>query len=249
MDIWSLTKGNEQFKPLMASVFRMVESQEQIATLGLVNNIYEQGVLEELIETTKSSNQEMYSNLHYLLKTPFRYPPLKYGSRFGTTFEQGIFYASLSMSTALAETAYYRFVFMLGPETPYPNVISSEYTAFSVAIKTNSAILLDQTPFNEYQETLTSPLNYGTTQRLGASMRGDGVEVFRYVSARDKEKGKNIGLFTPKAFCKPKPLHFSQWLCQSRLSEIGFLSIEDNKRFLFKQEDFWVDGMFPSPAV
>lgn len=249
MNIWATANGINEFKPLMANVFRLVESQEQIATLGLVNNIYEQGILEELIETTKSINQETCSNLHYLLKTPFRYPPLKYGSRFGTTFEQGIFYASLSISTALSETAYYRFVFMLGPEIPYPALISSEYTAFSVAIKTNKAILLDQPPFNQYHDILTSPISYQATQQLGEQMRQYGVEVFRYISARDKAQGKNIGLFTPHAFCKPKPSNYSQWLCQSKLTEIGFVSIENNKRVLFKQEDFWVDGLFPSPAV
>jgi hypothetical protein len=249
MDIWTLTNGKQHAKPLMANVFRLVESQEQNATLGLVSNIYEQGVLEELIESTKSSNQDMNRSLHYLLKTPFRYPPLKYGSRFGTTLEPGIFYASLTLSTALSETAYYRFVFLLGPETPYESVISSEYTAFSVGIQSNHAILLDQMPFEMYQDELTSPLCYQITQRLGSKMRDSGIEAFRYVSARDKEQGKNIGLFTPNVFCKPKPANLSQWLCQSKINEIGFVSINDNTRVLYKQEDFWFDGAFPSPAV
>lgn len=249
MDIWQALEGTAHIKSLMANIHRLVESQEQVATLSLVDDIYAQGVLEELLETTKAPDEYSHSNLHYLLKTPFRYPPLKYGSRFGTTFEQGIFYASLHISTALAETAYYRFVFMLGPEIPYEHVISSEYTAFSIAVKSDRAILLDETPFNDYEAILTSPTSYQATQMLGLAMRQQDVAMFRYISARDSNKGKNIGLFTPGVFCKPKPSNLTQWLCQTKLQEVGFISLEDNSRFLFKQEDFWVDGQFPSPAV
>ena len=60
-------------------------------------------------------------------------------------------------------------------------------------------------PFHVYQDQLTSTLCYQNTQRLGNKMRDSGIEVFRYVSARDKEKGKNIGLFTPNVFRILKP--------------------------------------------
>src|SRR5690349_12503378 len=98
-DIWLESKGTDQIKPMMAKIYRLVESQEQVATLGLVNNVYEQGVLEELIESTKNQSPKNNNVLHYLLTTPFRYPPLQYGSRFGKTFEQGLFYGSLNLIT------------------------------------------------------------------------------------------------------------------------------------------------------
>src|SRR5215218_1602201 len=97
VDIWFKTKGKNYSKPLMGKIFRLVESQEQIATLNLVNNVYEQGILESLLESTKSPLPADTHSLHYLLSTPFRYPPLKYGSRFGTAFERGIFYGSLNI--------------------------------------------------------------------------------------------------------------------------------------------------------
>ncbi len=249
MDIWQAVDGKAHIKPLIANIHRLVESQEQIATLSLADDIYAQGILEELLETSKAPDEYRHSNLHYLLKTPFRYPPLTYGSRFGSTYEQGIFYASMHISTALAETAYYRFVFMAGPEIPYEHVISSEYTAFTIAVKTEKAMLLDQWPFDAYEAILTSPISYQATQTLGSNMRQHEVSLFRYISARDKSKGKNIGVFTPDVFCKQKPSHLTQWLCQSKFQEVGFISLEDNSRFLFKQEDFWEDGKFPSPAV
>jgi hypothetical protein len=249
LDIWSEVKGTQHIKPIMLKMYRLVESQEQVATLSLVNNVYEQGMLEELIETTKSPFKTSENHLHYLLKTPFRYPPLKYGSRFGRTFEQGIFYGSLNMNTALAETAYYRFVFMMGPERPYSSIISSEYTAFSISVKSERSILLDEPPFVQFIKSLICPISYQNTQLLGSSMRESGVEIFRFISARDKEQGKNIGLFSPNVFCKNKPSNLMQWFCQTSSEEVGFLAQDEKSRLLFKREDFLINGVFPSPAV
>jgi RES domain len=249
VDIWADVDGKKEIKPLMATICRLVESQERIATLGLVSNVYEQGVLEKLIESTKNPEPNNSDSLHYLLKTPFRYAPLPYGSRFGKVFEQGLFYGSLIISTALAETAYYRFVYMLGPEIPFPSIISNEYTEFSVSVKSDFGIFLDQPPFAKYEAILVSPTSYAATQQLGSNMRQNGIEIFRYISARDKNKGKNVALFTPKAFHSRKPTKLSGWLCQTSIEEVGFLSKEDNRRVRYRQKDFWVEGIFPSPAT
>lgn len=249
VDIWLESEGKNHIKPLMAKIYRLVESQEQIATLGLVNNVYEQGILEDLIESTKSPLPENTSSLHYLLTTPFRYPPLKYGSRFGTTFEQGIFYGSLNIGTALSETAYYRFVYMLGPEIPYEHPISNQYSSFSVKVRTEKGIFLDQPPFLKYEETLTSPSSYNGTQQLGSKMRECDIEIFQYTSARDKNKGKNVALFTPKAFQSKVPDQITTWLCQTSIEEVGFIAKEGQQRISYLQKDFLVNDAFPSPAT
>lgn len=57
----------------------MVESQEQVATLQLVDTLEEQALLEELLESSKPPVPADAEPLHYLLKTPFRYPPLRWG--------------------------------------------------------------------------------------------------------------------------------------------------------------------------
>jgi hypothetical protein len=248
-EIWLKTNGELHIKPLIGLIYRLVESQEQIATLGLVNNVYEQGVLEDLIETTKSAMPETMEPLHYLLKTPFRYPPLKYGSRYGKTFERGLFYGSLNINTALIETAYYRFVYMLGPDIPYHATISSEYSSFSVKVRCQKGVFLDDPPFSAYESSLTSPDSYSDTQKLGAEMREAGVEAFRYISARDKNKGRNVALFTPEAFFNNKPSGLTTWICQTNINEVGFLSKENQKRISFKQQNFWVNNTFPSPAT
>lgn len=249
VDIWSEIRGQKEIKPMLATISRLVESQEQAATLSLVDNVYAQGVLEELLESTKSILSEQTDCLHYLLKTPFRYPPLQHGSRFGTPFESGLFYGSLNLSTALAETAYYRFVYMLGPETPFQQTITSDYSSFSVSVKTDRGIYLDQPPFTDFESILTSPTSYAETQKLGLAMRQADIEIVRYISARDKNKGKNVALFSPQAFCSLKPSKLQSWLCQTNVNEVGFLSKESNERLLFRQNDFWVNGVFPSPAI
>jgi hypothetical protein len=249
MDIWNVLDGQNYIKPYMSKIYRLVESQEQIATLGLVNDVYEQGVLEELIESTKQQIAPKLDALHYLLKTPFRYPPLKFGSRFGTTFEQGLFYGSLNINTALAETAYYRFVYMLGPEEPFAQTISSEYSSFSVKIRSDKGIFLDKQPFAIYEPQLTSPISYAETQQLGMDMRKYGVEVFQYVSARDKHKGTNVALFTPNAFLSTRPSQLNTWLCQSNLQEVGFISKEEKDRVVFEKKEFLYKDKFSSPAT
>ena len=249
VNIWLEMDGKNQIKTLMAKIYRLVESQEQIATLSLVNNVYEQGILEDLIESTKNTLPADTSPLHYLLTTPFRYPPLKYGSRFGTPLEQGIFYGSLNLTTALIETAYYRFVYMLGPKTPYEHPIFTQYSSFSVKVRSNQSIFLDQPPFLKYESKLTSPTSYVETQQLGSHMRESGIEIFQYISARDKNKGKNLALFTPKAFQSKAPAQITPWLCQTSIEEVGFMDKEGKQRILYFQKDFWVDETFPSPAT
>lgn len=86
-------------------------SQEQVATNQLVGSLERQAVLETLLEKTKPSLRVGTESLHYLLAMPFRYPPLKHGSRFGTRSAPSLFYGSQKIGTVLAESAYYRFLF------------------------------------------------------------------------------------------------------------------------------------------
>ena len=53
MDIWSRCQGERHIRPIEGVLFRLVESQEQVATIGYVDTLEEQAVLEELLETSK----------------------------------------------------------------------------------------------------------------------------------------------------------------------------------------------------
>src|SRR5512142_429329 len=103
---------------LAGTLLRLVESQEQVATHQLVRSLERQAVLEDMLEATKPPWRKGSERLHYLLATPFRYPPLQHGSRFGTRSEPSLFYGSQETRTVLAEAAYYRFVFWHGMRPP-----------------------------------------------------------------------------------------------------------------------------------
>lgn len=78
-EIWRQCKGERHIRPLQGRLVRLVESQEQVATLQLVDTLEEQALLEELLESGKPPVPADAEPLHYLLKTPFRYPPLRWG--------------------------------------------------------------------------------------------------------------------------------------------------------------------------
>src|SRR5690625_4094619 len=105
----------------------MVESQEQVATSRLVASLARQAVLEELLEASKPPVPLEVTGLGYLLATPFRYPPLRHGSRFGSRDEPSLFYGSRGLPPLLAEVAYYRFVFWKGMSRPPPAPLRTQH--------------------------------------------------------------------------------------------------------------------------
>ena len=87
--IWTQCAGDSRQRPLRLSAWRVVEAQHQVSTRKLVDTLEEQSLLEDLIDAAKPPDPTQ-GRLHYLLSTPFRYPPLRHGSRFGTRHEPGL---------------------------------------------------------------------------------------------------------------------------------------------------------------
>ena len=230
-------------------VLRLVESQEQVATNSLVRTLAEQALLEDLIEASKPKLQGPAIGLHYLLATPFRYPPLPWGSRFGKRFEPSLFYAARTIATVLAECAYYRFVFWSGMAAPPPAPLDTRHTLFSVSIATSHGLKLQHAPFDEFAAELGDRRFYGATQALGSAMRDAGIEAFEYRSARDPQQGLNVALFTPAALGSPKPDILDEWLCQTRADRVSYYSRPGGGVLEFPLETFQVDGKLPLPAA
>ncbi|WP_348701299.1 RES family NAD+ phosphorylase [uncultured Marinobacter sp.] len=207
MDIWSRCQGERHIRPIEGVLFRLVESQEQVATIGYVDTLEEQAVLEELLETSKPDYPEVLrSERHYLLKTPFRYPPLPWGSRFGRVHEPGLFYGGRSVDATLAESAYYRFVFLWSMDgTPPTDKLNSEHTLFSVGYSTAIGVQLQRPPFDEFTAQMVHPRDYSASQTLGSRMRAAGVEAFEYPSARAAGHQLCGALFTPRALADRAP--------------------------------------------
>lgn len=247
--IWSTCNGDQYIRPLSGILFRLVESQVQVATLDYVDTLEEQELLEEMLETVKPYYPENSASYHYLLKTPFRYPPLKWGSRFGRTYEPGIFYGALSVETTLAESAYYRFIFWFSMEAePVKDKIRTEHTLFSVEYEVTRGIQLHLAPFDTHQHELTHLSHYLPCQLVGTAMRESGVEAFEYLSARDPLKGVCVGLFTLNALAQTRPLEMNRWLCEVNAHKVSYKQIDSKTIITFPLELFLLNGKLPMPV-
>ena len=249
MDIWAECRDRVSSEPLANELIRVVESQEQVAIHSLVDNLQEQDALEKMLEQTKPAAPVHTDKLHYLLVTPFRYPPLQFGSRFGSRFEPSLLYGSHTVATALAESGYYRFLFWLGMSVPPPSgKFVTQHTVFGVAYKTDQGLKLQNEPFSEYEADLTHPGSYAITQKLGTAMRDFGIEAFEYLSARDKKRSTNAALFTPLALVGTRPLFQQPWLCELNSQRVSFYSSASETVYQFPLDDFLIKGVFPQPA-
>lgn len=233
---------------LAGGALRLVESQEQAATGELVGSLERQYTLEVMLEETKPPRRKGSEDLHYLLSTPFRYPPLKHGSRFGTRSEPSLFYASLGIHTVLAEAAYYRFVFWFGMAKPPAGKLDTRHTLFEAAYRTASGLRLHYPPFATHRDAISHPADYRASQALGAKMRAAGIEAFEFVSARDPDGGLNLALFTPRAFARKAPVTQEAWLCELTGEHVRFLQARGRDFHAFPLGLFQVAGRLPWPA-
>jgi len=251
MDLWTKCQGINHITRLQATAWRLVEAQYVTATRKLVDSLDEQEILEELIESTKPPISKEFFGLHPLLYTSFRYPPLKYGSRFGTRYQHSLWYGSLELSTSMAEKAYYQFNFLRASKADF-GIVELWLTAFSVDIKTARGVQLTKPPFTEYQPTISSPTTYQISQQLGSAMRKANIEAFNYQSARDPKQGVNMALFTPKVFARKNPNEQSlqSWQCVATDKRVEFIrsSAMTAETQSFPVELFLVDGTLPFPA-
>ena len=247
--IWTRSAGDSELRALDLAPWRVVEVQHQVSTRKLVDSDDEQALLEEMIERVKPPNLSG-SRLHYLLFTPFRYPPLAHGSRFGGRRERGIWYGSMDHRTAFAEVAYYRLLFLEGTRAAL-GTLTAPLTAFSARIRTLRGIDLVAPPFNSQRRAIASPVSYVQSQALGASMRAAGVEAFQYPSARDLEGGVSVGVFVPSVFRNSKPKSFETWHCSASRERVEFKQADYFRResFAFPRGQFLVKGRLPAPAL
>jgi hypothetical protein len=243
--------GRYRLAPLALNPWRVVESQFITSTRKLVNSDEEQELLERLLEAVKPPlpGERAFAHLHFLLYTPFRHLPLPHGSRFGTRAERGIWYGSLALPTAFAEVAYYRLVFLDGTAAGL-GTVTVELSAFQAAVRTRRGVDLTVPPFGVHAGRISSKTSYVASQRLGRDGRERGVEVAVYVSARDRNGGKNVALFAP-AFARRNPSALSTWVCTATRQrvEMSKKDVFRKQRFAFDRHEFEVGGTLPTPAL
>jgi len=254
--IWTRCGGLSNRRALSTQAWRVVENQFQNSTLKLVDSVSEQSLLEDIIDEVGKPPRpvgEPFAGLHFLLYTPFRYPPLHRGSRFATCTERGLWYGAIDVTTALIEKAYYRFVFLLGTKADL-GTVEQAWSAFSARVSSRKAIDLTAAPFAAHTKEISSPVTYASSQPLGRALREAGVELCKFTSARDREGGANVALFEP-AFASP---HVAESAHVGWMSRANRAVVQIFRKNLTRPADtvreyprayFEVDGVFPTPAV
>ncbi len=239
MTIWSECEGIKFRKLIDLEAWRMVEAQHISSSRDLVESREEHDLLEKLLENSKP---QLSNNKHYLIFTPFRYPPLAYGSRFGNRFEPSLWYGSINIHTALAEVAFYRLKFF-DDTSAHLEYIEIPMTAFKVYIKTKNGIDLTAMPFKKYQDKISNKTTYEYSQQLGSEMREADIEAFIFTSARAKTFRKNVASFTSDVF-KMKDTQYitdiQNWRCIANNNVIEFTrdEVSCRKREAFSKEEF-----------
>jgi hypothetical protein len=247
--IWTRCAGDSERRPLRVVPWRVVEAQHEVSTRKLVDSAAEQALLETLIERVKPPAVGS-ARQHYLLTTPFRHPPLRHGSRFGTRAERGVWYGSETLRTAFVEVAYYRLLFLEGTRAAL-TPLSASLTAFRVQANTGNGVDLVPPPFAAFRDAIASPLSCTESQALGAAMRAAGVELFRFPSARDAG-GVNVGAFTPTVFGRAEPRELQRWHAVATTEVVEFTR-RDLRRALesvrVERAALLVEGVLPQVGV
>lgn len=193
-----------------ARLWRAVEAQHIAATLRLVDNLDEQRLLEDILEATKPAVPAEAKKLHYLLFTPFRYPPRR-GSRFRALDDPGVFYGADTVRTACAELGYWRWRF-LSDSKGLASLGPAQQTLFQAGVK-SWTIDLEKQPFGRDARLWQDPHDYRATQALAKTAREAGVGLIRYRSVRDLQPGRCGAVLRSDAFSSRNPTAPTQtWL-------------------------------------
>lgn len=184
-------------------VWRMVEAQHTASTMKIVDNSVEQDLLETLLEASKPAQPDSALALDYLLATPFRYNPLRGGSRFRAITDPGVFYGAESVRTASAELGYWRWRF-LKDAVDLNKLEPVTHTAFSVDVSTQ-LVDLRLPPFSANASAWLHRTDYSATQAFAQVARQASLGGIQYQSVRDTQPAWCVALLTPQAFAKPRP--------------------------------------------
>ncbi len=217
-----------------------METQHRVSTLKLVDTLDEQAILEASLEATKPPVPAECDDLHYLLKSPFRYGAVyPQGSRFRRAgLTQGVFYASESVRTAIAEIAFYRLLFFAdSPATPKP-LNASDYTVFSVQLNMAAVIDLTLPPFNSAKSSWMDASDYTACQNLADQARDSSINLIRYSSVRDMPTGINLAILHCSAFAEKAPVDWQTWRIKISDNSVQALRDYPPEKLEFKRTDF-----------
>ena len=199
--------------PQALELWRAVEAQHRVSTMVLVDTLSEQALLEQILDESKpapgSGAQSLPQSLHYLLFTPFRYPPLPNGSRFRAPDDPGVFYGAAEIRTACAELGYWRWRFLCDSPA-LASIPPIQQTLFRTRVR-GEAIDLRQPPLSRRHKQWTDPDDYAACQKLAREARAQRLQLILYQSVRDPESGTCAAVLSHTAFAGPRPVEDQTW--------------------------------------
>jgi hypothetical protein len=206
---WTPTEvGSSARDTARLPLWRAVEAQHQVSTTLLVDTLEEQALLEHLLERSKPDLFANAEKLHWLLFTPFRYPPLPGGSRFRGVADPGVFYGAEEIRTACAELGYWRWRFLL--DSPQIERIDARaQTLFLVNVRGRTVDLRSPPWMGRASWTVD---DYALCQAFAREARAAEIALIRYESARDPRRGACAAVLHSGAFVQKRPLSAETWL-------------------------------------
>jgi hypothetical protein len=148
-------------------------------------------------------------SLHWLLFTPFRYPPLPSGSRFRGPAEPGVFYGADERRTACAELGYWRWRFL--NDSPALETLGPIAQTLFLTPVAGLGIDLRLAPFDARRADWMHHTDYAACQALARQARNEGLQLIRYASVRDPESGSCAALLSHTGFAADKPAANESW--------------------------------------
>ena len=207
---WTARAVASSASALEGELWRAVEAQHVVATTALVDTLDEQHLLERLLEEGKPAVPPAARRLHWLLFTPFRYPPPRGGSRFRGPADPGVFYGADEIRTACAELGFWRWRHL--QDTPALAAMPTKpQTLFRSRIAT-SCVDLRKPPFSRDREAWIRPDDYTDCQHFARIAREAEVGAIRYESVRDPRAGTCSAVLSPAAFARRTPLEQQTWM-------------------------------------
>lgn len=153
--------------------------------MRLVDTLDDQALLEQILEDSKPPLPRGALGKHFLLSTPFRYRS-PHASRFRPANAPGIWYGAASLRTACAETAWWRWRFLMDSSGLREAELLTEHTIFAAEVAGRGVDLMAP-PWLQSRELLTQSSDYTMTHRLAAAARRHALQMLRYESARDPD--------------------------------------------------------------
>ena len=200
---WTPPAVSSEARAWAARTWRMVEAQHVASTMKIVDDADEQLLLETLLDGSKPPIASATTGMHYLLASPFRYPPRQGGSRFRDANAPGVFYGAQYVRTACAELGYWRWKFLMDA-VDLSRIEPVAHTAFSVDVSAQ-AVDLRAPPFDRDAAVWTHPAEYLPCQEFATVARSAEIGGIVYQSVRDPQKAWCVAVLTPEAFAKRKP--------------------------------------------